>query len=57
MHRLGDGWLEHVGIEVCAHTLDNFAIEERIRLGLAAQLMPFLLAWRLVPSGSFLVAS
>jgi hypothetical protein len=40
--RLGDGRGEHLGIEVWAYARHHLAIVERIRLRLAAQLMPFL---------------
>lgn len=33
--RLGNGGSKHLDIEVGAHTLDDLALEERIRLGFA----------------------
>src|SRR5690242_11025403 len=60
-HRPRDGRSEHLGIEVWTHTLNDFAVEERIRLRLATQLMPFLPGRRLarffLPLGVFLWAS
>src|SRR5690348_14169388 len=47
-HRLGDGWNEHTVIEVWTHALNDLAVEERISLGFATQLMPFLHGWSLV---------
>src|SRR5262249_31581668 len=48
LHRLGDGWSKHGGIEVFAHALDDLTVEERIGLRLARQFMPFRFTWPFV---------